>query len=838
MTQEKATIFSGRQQVNLFKEFIINSKENGYSLVFDKRTQEISSIDKFGNIHPIDNSDWRALCNSILQNYNTASRDGIKSKYHLPQDERMINLKEFKSLTLPESNGLRKDILEGHLNKYRPLPIYNPFLEKLRRIDTRNIDPNILNTSLWTYKNDELNAGPISLRKLIRERLLWEKGKVIPQMMDCYIFIGDPQMGKSAIGELLCDPDNVLEEHQKLEDGFNLNSYDRFSLYSKARFIEMAETTVMTKNPGLVKDFVTSTKIDSRAAGSGMKRLTAERGYVIYGTSNYKRCIAQEVAGRRFIPLELDGFNPDIADNVHGMVRWLKDNRMDMYALELKNLDNGMAPNSFGDNSPEYQEFGSRLGEYQKPYIILKSNKNESSIELLDSRLSKVGFNIKKYPVDYGVFDYLLPKERNLVNVLKESGWEKTRLSVRINGKVEKIWIWYNENEYVLSESKPREQYDYIVTRENIIKREAKHLPNDDIDPSSDGPNGGSNKPQPPSPNGNTPSIVGPNTENNNASLVDQYKEKFNHLPKIDPPTESTPIPPPNIPNEVSMGYHRFDDPDLSGGMLRKLPNGDFYITPNAPSRNEYEEYSGYSVDVIREGAIPDKLIKAAQFLFLEYDQYTKGEQWTQIKKIEKILPIHHVMFTGSKSFHIFIKLDKIMKDMKLWRQLQEGLILMCGSDPSIKNPGRLMASPLHKKVGANDYPESWKLSDDCVSIEDVKFLLEYVEIERKQKKVKVKKYDSIKDPIVVQQEIEDLWNTLPPSKPKDNNYNEYMEMAFGSSILAQENGLGIDWLISLVDNHSPLRNGDLGRCVQNADGKVGSGTFYYHYDSVVRNKR
>lgn len=863
MSQQKVSLFTGRNQVRLFKEFIINQKVDGYSIVFDKATQKISSLDKFGNVSPISDCEWRGLCNELLDDYNVGVRDDLDSKYHISNDS-MLNMKEFKTLTIAESRQLRKDILEEHHNKTRLLPIYSPFLEKLRKIDIKSINPDILNVPFWKFKDTELNrlgAGVIHLRKMIRERLLYEMGIIIPQMMDCYIYIGKPQMGKSAIGELLCDPENVNDEYQTLEDSFNLNTYDKVSLFSKARFIELAETSVMSKEPGKLKDFVTKMKLDSREAGNGMTKTTVQRGYVIYGTSNYRRCIAEEVSGRRFIPLEIESINPEIGNDVHEGVAYLKNNIMNMYALELKNLDDGMTPDSFGENSPMYKEFGNKLEPYQKPYIILKENKNESSIELLDYKLdNEIDFNIRKYPVSYGVFEYLVGnKVKNLTTILRESGWEKYSLAVRVDGKVKKLSYWYFQDRYELDKKvkSKKEQFDYLITLEHVkpVRGEVTEHPplpyeedREDGEEDRDPPD----KPLPSSPTNPPTTNKTPHTEENKPHtanikrvnpLVERLKKESGILDYMKIPTSSnTTLPESNVEKVERMEFFESRDKRWIGRIKSTIIEKNKHcIFPNLINKEEFKKEKGCYPNIHAPvyGSLPTKCFCAAQYLFYEFDVHpqtkqliSKEIQWDIAMEVNKKLPVSFIIDTGGKSLHVYISLKDIITDIGEWNKCMKGLINWLGCDPSICNINRLMAHPYLPHPNGN-IPRFWKISDNQATNAQLSFLKDYYfygQYGKKKKKVKVVKLDICKDNKTsnqAEQDIMRVWEMLPQSIPGSNDYDMFYKMAFATAQVCKKYNVSESWVESIIKSHSPLRGKDLTRAFEKSNGSISSATFY-----------
>ena len=792
--QEKFSIFRDTDTLKQFKEFLRTKEVDGTHLAYDLQNDELIAVDKQNNPHYIDETDWRSRCNTIVKNFSRFSRLNIATNNNFVSDSDLIG-SEYKILISSEVSALRRDLITGHKNKSNPLPVYDIFLEKWKKTEVPDIS--ILDTQLWEFEDDPTGAGKILLRKLIREIILWRRGKIIPQMMDSYLLVGPAGIGKSTLGEKLCDPEEYNDQYQTLTADFTLkNRYDAYSLFRSAIVIELAEMAIASGDPKLAKDFMTAKKIDSRMAQGGMKKLTIDRKWIIYGTSNRKRCIPKELCGRRIIPLTIKNVHPSIGKTGIDVVNWLEANIAKLYAADLYLLDKeNVAPDSFGSNGPDYPAYGPKLSKHQEEYQIL--TENEANINSLEDALDSTEIeDIRKYAMRFECFQYMMNVKNNkmLSQVLRDAGWDTK--DIFPNGK--KTTIWFSSN-YVFGELSHKEQFKYLLTMKHIMgKKEIPVIENIDNEEDSDDGLRPEPKPNlPPTP----PNRPIPGTE------LD--------LPESNAQEEDV--------REVLRSQY---DNSLLGGENRIVEvnsKDKVCITPNLVKPGYKTNY-----DI---GAIPDDQIVAAQYLFLDYDNGTIPEQWDNLMWLREYLPIRLIVFSGNKSLHAYIPLNKNITDMKYWTKLQEGLNQWLGSDQSIKNPGRLMQSPFEPNPKSDKMPISWIFDDLAVNPDELNWLLEFIP-KTKDNKVRRKYKRPIgfktKSPNEVENEITKLLNQIPESVSGSSTYNEFLPVIFSCNAVCDEYSVNKNWLENTLCSHSPNRSSEIKRAIKSANGSYTSGSFYH----------
>ena len=797
--QEKFSIFRDTDTLKQFKEFLRKKEVDGTHLAYDLQNDELIAVDKENNPHYIDETDWRGRCNTIVKNFSRFSRLDIARKYNRTTDESDSIGREYKILISSEVSALRRDLITGHKNKSNPLPVYDIFLEKWKKTEVPDIS--ILDTQLWEFEDDPTGAGKILLRKLIREIILWRRGKIIPQMMDSYLLVGPAGIGKSTLGEKLCDPEEYNDQYQTLTADFTLkNRYDAYSLFRSAIVIELAEMAIASGDPKLAKDFMTAKKIDSRMAQGGMKKLTIDRKWIIYGTSNRKRCIPKELCGRRIIPLTIKGVHPSIGKTGIDVVNWLEANIAKLYAADLYLLDKeNVAPDSFGSNGPDYPAYGPKLSKYQEEYQIL--TENEANINSLEDALDSTEIeDIRKYAMRFECFQHMMNVKNNkmLSQVLRDAGWDTK--DIFPNGK--KTTIWFS-SDYVFGELSHKEQFKYLLTMKHIMgKKEIPVIENIDNEEDSDDGLGLEPKPNlPPTPPSSIPY---------NSKVSYTYQEG-----------DILKLPKPNATQEDVESILESKNDNLIAAISRDAPNGKSCIIPNLITEETFNSLE------TSYGALKDECIDSAQFLFFEDDARNLEEQWNRLMFAREYLPIRLITYTGNRSLQAYVELKNPTKDLKLWRKLQNGLNHWFDSDKSIKNPGRLMASPFVKHYKTKRMPRNWIL--DCIPLElkDFTWLLKFEpkDIKNKYKKPMPFRYKN-KTADEVETEIYEAWVNIPPSVAKSGDYDNYYKFAMATGQYAKEYGINLNGICNMLDNHSPTRKGALSRAAKSGNGSIGVGSF------------
>ncbi len=117
-------------------------------------------------------------------------------------------------------------------------------------------------------------------------------------------------------------------------------------------------------------------------------------------------------------------------------------------------------------------------------------------------------------------------------------------------------------------------------------------------------------------------------------------------------------------------------------------------------------QQQGFNIYLLANGGPHDKDVPTCQFLFVEWDDGTLAEQLAHLDAlIAQGLPVPTmVLWSGGKSIHAWWRLAESVPAAD-WRVLIRRLIAFCGSDPTCKNPSRLMrlagCSYISKEGGA-----------------------------------------------------------------------------------------------------------------------------------------
>ena len=111
----------------------------------------------------------------------------------------------------------------------------------------------------------------------------------------------------------------------------------------------------------------------------------------------------------------------------------------------------------------------------------------------------------------------------------------------------------------------------------------------------------------------------------------------------------------------------------------------------NSQTLQEWSALRGGMYIVVNDGGESDESINACRALFIEHDDLSLD---LQSRCWEGILPQPTMqVFTGGKSLHQYWVFDKPV-NVKQWRMLTQKAIAALNSDPSVKNPSRLMRLP------------------------------------------------------------------------------------------------------------------------------------------------
>jgi phage/plasmid-associated DNA primase len=101
----------------------------------------------------------------------------------------------------------------------------------------------------------------------------------------------------------------------------------------------------------------------------------------------------------------------------------------------------------------------------------------------------------------------------------------------------------------------------------------------------------------------------------------------------------------------------------------------------------------GYNLYVTpNHGGRKEKEIKYATCLFFEFDDISLEQQRTAADKFG--IPVGFKVFSGNKSYHQYIPLNKPLYDIERWKDIMYRLVRMLGSDYSVVDPCRVLRVP------------------------------------------------------------------------------------------------------------------------------------------------
>ena len=852
---KKINLQSNKNLYKMLIEKIFEQIEGESNIIFDRRNDVLKEIDPDGTESEVLVDSFCTFVNDRcirhMPNYVNENHELLT----IIEDEEVNGFMtpvEYNSLNNNQASVLMNNVITKHKARKNPLffPEKDEFLEDWKKLvwDKKSR----LFTPLWIVDPKDGEIGEeilkFALVKFVVEVILRASNKKYAHMDESLAIHSDLRgLGKTS----LCREIFTEDLHCALRHAFTMNStYDMYALLRKISVLEIPEAgPFRDKRTSFhsFKDLMTSDVLVARSPRS-LNEKRSQRSFVIVETSNTKKMIPSECAGRSWLPFSIIGPNTslEIKDPISGKIRnvecgedtyyYIEQNREQLIAEAIHLIyEEGKTPE---DLYPCFnRKYGVKLNEYQKPFLMKEEDQfTQDKVMLLNDALDGVGFDIRKYPVKMEAFSTL--DKRFSGEVLEADKWKITR----IRGK-KQIRVWIHKN-YALEHLSQSNQYDYVVTKQHIIEGKPKPLPNQDEDnSSSDGPSKPPNKPQPPTPNDSPQTTLGPSGEDSRAE-----SESLKPLEKGDPNLPT--LPESNLSNEEGLKLHESRDDRYIGYFMsefdvevkdletkQKKHKLKVTMTPNLSDMGIYEELYPQMIDSdrIHYGAVKSDVIVGAQFIWGEWDNLSLPQQYELILRINNKIPVSHFFYTGNKSLQFYIALEELIYGLDLeneWKILMDGLAVWAGSDASLSNVNRAMAHPLGPNPHTGKMPICWKVNDKRATKDELSFLKKFV----KPKKKNIIKYNPVrmnlgyKTQDEVKLDIKEGWNRLKPSieSAKDKYiYDQYRDLVFATSVLCQENNINLDWLIQLLQNHSPNRKKAFEIAVLTAKGDIGSGTFY-----------
>lgn len=172
----------------------------------------------------------------------------------------------------------------------------------------------------------------------------------------------------------------------------------------------------------------------------------------------------------------------------------------------------------------------------------------------------------------------------------------------------------------------------------------------------------------------------------------------------------------------------RFSDGCLKFHFGHRWDNGSAKLENLAKKGHDLCLIPNYiPLDPKGENGIGANFVAAASTLFTEIDDCTIPEQWERIKEISSNSELISslVVFSGSKSLHIFFKLQTPITDLAKWRKLQKKLICILGGDPATCNPDRASRLAGVERKSKESFQSIEFESDRAYSIEEIESLLD-----------------------------------------------------------------------------------------------------------------
>lgn len=273
------------------------------------------------------------------------------------------------------------------------------------------------------------------------------------------------------------------------------------------------------------------------------------------------------------------------------------------------------------------------------------------------------------------------------------------------------------------------------------------------------------------------------------------------------------------------------------GGKLSarefKFPEYEPYGTGNYinadPIINAHLEGRGLYF-VVNDGGTTDIEITLCRAFFVEWDDRPKEDQLYIYKELN--LPVPTFQVETGKSIHNYWVLKKPVSQL-IWKPIQKRLVDYTKSDPSIKNPSRVMRLPgfyyVNKQAEHTEQIRLINITQKEYSVKDIEDCLPEPEkpepVEIKPIKAKVVQSDW---------KIEEIFEALKhiPSRVTGNNtYLEYRDMAWGLTDLLEQMGRSESFAIQLLEAHSPsgeVSGWNVEQVVRSRKGHIKAGTFIF----------
>jgi hypothetical protein len=134
-------------------------------------------------------------------------------------------------------------------------------------------------------------------------------------------------------------------------------------------------------------------------------------------------------------------------------------------------------------------------------------------------------------------------------------------------------------------------------------------------------------------------------------------------------------------------------------------------------NRQNYNIYAGVNPRQAK-GISGDEGVLLARCLFADFDDIHPGDgcgpsEFVLMRIEEANLPNPTLVIFSGHGIHTYWRLSEPIKDMNKWKQLQERLIAALQSDPSIKNPERIMRLPSFMNVKEKPHKECFIIYKD-----------------------------------------------------------------------------------------------------------------------------
>lgn len=244
---------------------------------------------------------------------------------------------------------------------------------------------------------------------------------------------------------------------------------------------------------------------------------------------------------------------------------------------------------------------------------------------------------------------------------------------------------------------------------------------------------------------------------------------------------------------------------------------------------------------VIGDGGDDDASITSVPALFVEWDD--KPLEWQRTAWRERGLPEPSLQVeTGGKSLHTYWVLDQALPPDQ-WREVIKRLIAHCGSDPSVKNPSRVMRLPGCGYIGADGTPTGQVRIASAVG---TRYTLEQVlanvpelpeqpkrKASRRTSRTTSQKRSASRTTSQAGsrslQEIREALAYIPPrAGAGSGTYETYRNILWGLIKAVEEAGGTEADAIDLMEAHSP-DGWDVPQVARSGGDEIAAGTFWHH---------